>query len=105
MRAEDPGCWTVELPGKSTVWAIVTAIPAVNRDRPIFRKQGASCDNEWGSSFTSVYGKENDVLLLSQSFDDTALQRHFQPPESTDLLGFTNSFDEVSIATSIMCFL
>lgn len=104
VRAEDPGCWTVELPGKSTVWAIVTAIPAVNKDRPIFRKQGTSCDNEWESSFPAVYGKKNDVLLLSQSFDDTALKRHFQPPESTDLLGFTNSFDEVRIATSIMFF-
>ena len=42
------------------------------------------------------YSKENDVLLLSQCFDDTALKRHFQPPEGTELLGFTNSVDEVS---------
>jgi hypothetical protein len=53
---------------------------------------------EWESKFPSVYGKKNDVLLLSQSFDDTALKRDFQPPESTELLGFTNSFDEVSVS-------
>ncbi len=44
VTADDPGCWTVELPGKSAVWAIVTAISDVNRDRPIFRKHGVSCD-------------------------------------------------------------
>ena len=44
VTAEDPGCWTVKLPGKSTVWAILTAIPNVNRDRPIFRTRGSSCD-------------------------------------------------------------
>lgn len=44
VTADDPGCWTVELPGKTTVWAIVTAIPGVNRERPIFRTLGASCD-------------------------------------------------------------
>ena len=56
VTVEDPGCWTVELPGKSTVWAIVTAIPKVNRDRPIFRMHGTSCDAEWESEFPSVYG-------------------------------------------------
>ncbi|KAK1743622.1 hypothetical protein QTG54_005219 [Skeletonema marinoi] len=94
VTEDDPGCWTVELPGKTTVWAIVTAIQGVNRDRPIFRTSGTSCDAEWESEFPSVYGKENDVLLLSQCFDDTALKRHFQPPEGTELLGFTNSVDE-----------
>ncbi len=44
VTADDPGCWTVELPGRSTVWAIVTAISNVNRDRPIYKKRGVSCD-------------------------------------------------------------
>jgi len=44
VTEDDPGCWTVELPGKTTVWAIVTAIQGVNRDRPIFRTSGTSCD-------------------------------------------------------------
>lgn len=56
VTVDDPGCWTVQLPGKSTVWAIVTAIPKVDRDRPIFRTHGTSCDAEWESEFPSVYG-------------------------------------------------
>jgi hypothetical protein len=44
VTEDDPGCWTVELPGKTTVWAIVAAISGVNRDRPIFRTHGTSCD-------------------------------------------------------------
>jgi hypothetical protein len=51
------------------------------------------------------HSKENDVLLLSQSFDDTALRRHFQPPNGTELLGFTNSFDEVSVNMHLIIFL
>lgn len=81
VTADDPGCYQVELPGKTAVWAIVTAIPNVNRDRPIFRRHGVSCDvsryshqksiiscfltsllfnpflqAEWESEFPSVYG-------------------------------------------------
>lgn len=42
------------------------------------------------------------MLLLSQCFDDTALKRHFQPPEGTEFLGFTNSADEVSAILLLM---
>ena len=44
VEEEDPGCWTLDLRGKTTVWAIVTAIPNVNRVQPIFRTNGTSCD-------------------------------------------------------------
>ncbi len=54
VTADDPGCWTVELPGKSAIWAIVTAIPNVNRDRPIFRKHGVSCDVSSHSHYKSI---------------------------------------------------
>ena len=42
-----------------------------------------------------MYGKENDVLLLSQCFDDTAARGDFLPPIGTERLGWTRSFDEV----------
>lgn len=58
VTADDPGCWTVELPGKSAVWAIVTAISDVNRDRPIFRKKGVSCD-------VSRCSHQMSILVLS----------------------------------------
>jgi hypothetical protein len=44
VTEDDPGCWTVELPGKTTVWAIVAAISGVNKDQPVFRTLGVSCD-------------------------------------------------------------
>lgn len=99
VTAGDPGCWTFEVSARpaTTIWAVMTVITNVNEDRPIFRVQGQSCDKEWESAFPSVYGKENDVLLLSQCFDDTAEKDHFQRPVGTHLLGWTNSEDEVSI--------
>lgn len=70
----DPGCWDFELPGSTTTWAVLTAVTNVNETQPISRVSGRSCDIEWESAFPSVYGEENDVLLLSQCFDDTALK-------------------------------
>jgi hypothetical protein len=49
-----------------------------------------------------VYGEDNNVLLLSQSFDDSALNNQFLPPNGTSLLGWTSSRDEVSI---VSCYL
>jgi hypothetical protein len=77
-------------------WAIVTAITNVNQQHPIRAAAGTSCDEESDSVFPSVYGEENEVLLLSQSLDDAALRGDFSPPEGTFLLGWTISRDEVS---------
>ena len=96
VTADDPGCWDIDLPGGSTTWAIITSVTNVNKEKPILRASGRSCDVEWESAFPSVYGEKEDVLLLSQCFDDTALKSDFLPPQGTDLLGWTNSYDEVS---------
>jgi hypothetical protein len=98
VEENDPCNWTIDLPGRTTTWAITTAIPNVNQDNPIRQVSGISCDKDWDSVFPSVFGDENDVLLLSQAFDDTAVKNQFQPPDGTDLLGFTNSYDEVSVS-------
>ena len=103
VTEDDPGCWTIEIPGGTTTWAVVTAITNVNEEKPILRNAGTSCDKAWDSVFPSVYGEENDVLLLSQSFDDTALEQDFLPPAETDLLGWTNSIDEVCLVTCLYC--
>ena len=94
LKADDPGCFTIDIPGGTTTWAIATVVTAVNKNKPIGRVSGTSCDTEWQSAFPSVYGDKDDVLLLSQCFDDTALKSHFRPPDSTELLGFTKSVDE-----------
>jgi hypothetical protein len=96
VTEDDPGCWNIDLPGGTTTWAVITAITNVNEQRPIVSAIGASCDNATDSVFPSVYGRENDVLLLSQSFDDTASVNYFTPPDGTSLLGWTRSNDEVS---------
>ena len=94
VTEDDPGCWIIDLPDRSTTWAVVTAITNVNEDKPIFRVAGRSCDREWESAFPSVYGETDHVLLLSQCFDDTAARSDFLPPDGTERLGWTNSYDE-----------
>mmetsp|Transcript_29746 Transcript_29746/g.66762 ORF Transcript_29746/g.66762 Transcript_29746/m.66762 type:complete len:347 (-) Transcript_29746:107-1147(-) len=94
LKAEDPGCWKIELPGKTTTWLTAISVSGVNKDKPIKRASGVSCDEEWESVFPNVYGEEGDVLLLSQCFDDQAAKSAFLPPQGTDLLGFTNASDE-----------
>lgn len=81
--------------GGTTTWAIVVSVPNVNRQQPIQRVAGTSCDREKESIFPSVYGDEGNVVLLSQSFDDTAMLAQFQPPQGTELMGWTNELDEV----------
>ncbi|KAL7541217.1 hypothetical protein ACHAXR_010734 [Thalassiosira sp. AJA248-18] len=105
LTEDDPGCWTIEFPKSSITWAVVTAITNVNEDKPIFRADGRSCDVAWESKFPSIKGQQNDVLLLSQCFDDTADRQDFLPPDGTERLGWTSSFDEVSFFTCVLhCF-
>lgn len=91
---DEPGCFELTLPGKTTTWGILTAIASVNERKPISSFAGTSCDAAWESVFPSVKGKANDILLLSQSFDDTAQESDFEAPASMTPLGFTKSFDE-----------
>ena len=95
VTGDDPGYWNIDLPGGTTTWAILTAITNVNEQRPIVSASVTSCDRASDSVFPSVFGGENDVLLLSQSFDDTASIGGFMPPAGTSLLGWTRSEDEV----------
>lgn len=88
---------------KLTTWATVAAIAKVNQTKPITAISTESCDRDGDSEFPTVYGKENDVILLSQCFDDTALKRHFKPPPGTELLGWTNSEDEVRCLLACLC--
>ncbi len=96
VTLDDPGCWNIQLRGGTTTWAVITAITNVNDQNPISSASSASCDSASESVFPSVYGEEHDVLLLSQSFDDTASVSDFKPPDGTSLLGWARSEDEVS---------
>ena len=101
VTADDPGCWEIEIAGGTTTWAIVTSISDVNEGNPILSSAGESCDVNWNSVFPRVFGKQGDILLLSQSFDDSANKNSFQPPTGTMLLGWTRSYDEVRFDTLI----
>merc|ERR1712194_967675 len=94
VTSNEPGCLELTLPGTTTTWAILTAIPSVNEEKPIYSFAGTSCDVAWESVFPSVKGRAGDVLLLSQSFDDTAEPSDFRAPASMATLGSTRSFDE-----------
>jgi hypothetical protein len=94
--------WTVDIRGNNTAWAIINAIAGVNEKQPVLTTGGTSCDKEPGSVFPSVNGKVNDILLLSQSFDDTANIEHFLPPEGTMLLDWIKGDDEVSFGLIMM---
>jgi hypothetical protein len=94
---DDPSCWVVDLKG-GTTWAVVTAITAVNEREPIRDVSITSCDKSSASVFPSVYGKVNDVLLLSQSFDDPASENDFAPPNGVTVLGFLRVEEDVSFA-------
>ena len=43
-----------------------------------------------------MYGDQGNIILLSQSFDDTAVLNQFRPPQGTEVLEWTNDLDEVS---------
>jgi hypothetical protein len=94
VTKDDSGCWDVDLKGGNT-WAFVTAITNVNERDPIQDISGTSCDKSTNSVFSSVLGRENDVLLLSQSFDDPASMNDFSPPSGTSILGYLKVNDDV----------
>jgi hypothetical protein len=86
--------WSMTLHGTNRAWAIVMAIPDVNKSHPVRGYAGVTCDKEHGTVFPSLFGNPNDVLLLSQSFDDSAKEVHFLPPTGTELLGYLTKSDE-----------
>ena len=92
------GCWELDIRGGHTTWATVAAIPNVNEANPIREVKPRSCDGQQARSeksiFNGVYGRMNDVLLLSQAFDDKADTTHFGPPVGTELLGFSSGGDD-----------
>merc|ERR1712176_455391 len=52
-----------------------------------------SCDAIAQSAFPSVRGRRNDILLLSQVFDDPAVKSDFTAPPSTELMGDISGAD------------
>jgi hypothetical protein len=107
VTKDDPGCWDVDLQGGSS-WAIITEITNVNERDPIRDVSGKSCGKLSDSVFPNVHGKENDVLLMSSSFDDPATLDKFMPPSGASVLGYVRIKGNVSfivVVASLIHFL
>ena len=65
LEAEDPGCWKIELPGKTTTWLTSISVSGVNKDKPIKRVSGVSCDEEWEVRDLSPEKKPSQLINSS----------------------------------------
>lgn len=83
-----------EIIGIHPGWGFVLALNGIDTSNPIRGFSTASADNDSDSVFPSVYGKKDDILLLSMAFDDTAKKEDFLPPEGTDFINFVYGDDE-----------
>jgi hypothetical protein len=82
------------LTGWTSTWAVVVAVPGVNQNQPILNVVETSCDGEYASVFPSLYGEKGNIVLYSQSFDDSAYLSQFEPPRGTELMGWTHDEDD-----------
>jgi len=83
-------------------WAILTAVKNadITDENPVRSVATASCDSSDSSKFPSVYGKTNDLLLLSMVFDDYASVSDFQAPSGTNMEGYISGYDEAGFLYS-----
>lgn len=83
-------------------WAILTAVKNadITNENPVRSVATASCDLSDSSKFPSVYGKTDDVLLLSMVFDDYASVSDFQPPLGTKMESYVSGYDEAGFLYS-----
>lgn len=75
-------------------WAILTVLRGANNTNPVRDWAHTGCDRDRDSRFPSVRGFKNDMVLLSQSFDDAEPARRFQAPRGTRLLAHIGQSDE-----------
>jgi hypothetical protein len=75
-------------------WAILTALRGANTSNPVRDWAHKGCDGSADSVFPSVRGQAGDMLLLSQSFDDTVSQSKFGAPSGMQTFGYVSRSDE-----------
>jgi len=75
-------------------WAIIVALRGADTVDPVRDWDHRGCDQSPDSVFPSVEGDIGDLLLLSQSFDDTVPENLFLPPDGMQSLGYTSQSDE-----------
>ena len=95
--ASEPGSYSFNLnqdadghPG----WAILTTLRGANTSSPVRATANKGCDGDDDSLFPSVDGRKGDMLLLSQSFDDTVSADKFGAPNGMSTFGYVSQSDE-----------
>ena len=86
--------FSFDLIGRAPSWAILVAVNGIDETNPVRSVALTSCDKKKQSVFPSVNGEENDLLLLSQAFDDPASDAQFPAPLNTTLVSSTRGPDE-----------
>lgn len=77
-------------------WATLSALRGANNEAPVRAWAGTGCDNNADSLFPSVAGNAGDLLLLSQSNDQTVPMSRFLPPTGTTSYGYVTGPDETA---------
>ncbi|MCU0664662.1 MAG: hypothetical protein MUC50_20355, partial [Myxococcota bacterium] len=75
-------------------WVILTALRGAATSNPVRDWHNTGNDHNSDTVFPSVYGQTGDMLLLSQSFDDTIAQSKFGAPDGTTTFGYVSQSDE-----------
>jgi hypothetical protein len=83
-------------------WAIIVALRGADTVDPVRDWDHRGCDQSPDSVFPSVEGDVGDLLLLSQSFDDTVPENLFLPPDGMQSLGYTSQSDEAGFLFGAM---
>jgi hypothetical protein len=93
----EPSSWSFNMNQDSTGhpgWAILTTLRGADTSAPVRTWATRGCDNDMDSLFPSVNGVKGDMLLLSQSFDDTVTKDKFGAPSGMLTFGYTAGTDE-----------
>lgn len=77
-------------------WATLSALRGANNEAPVRAWAGTGCDHDGDSLFPSVAGTAGDLLLLSQSNDQTVPMSRFLPPSGTTSYGYVTGPDETA---------
>lgn len=94
VAQNEPERFAFDLRGDKPAWAILVAARGADPDDPIVDTAGRSRDSSDDSVFPSVRAESGSLLLVSQSFDDTAAVDQFTAPGGMDAVGHVAGNDE-----------
>jgi hypothetical protein len=93
--SSEPSSYSFNLRGSHAAWAILTTLRGAATSSPFRSSASESCDKSSDSKFPSApNGRAGDMLLLSQSFDDTVSSGDFGAPSGMSRFKWTRGSDE-----------